>query len=276
MSVFNCETYVSSAISSILSQSFEDFEFIIINDGSTDGTSDILRNYSGKDNRIRLIEQDNKGLIHSLNKGIKLAHGKYITRQDADDISHKDRLMIQYSFLEKNDDISIAFCWHNVINGNDDVISRVEYSVYPIRIKKNLLKKRVIYAHGSVMFRKKNIVEIGCYNAGARHFEDYDLWVRAISNNLKISAIKEILYSWRITNDSISITRFDAMNPEHRDIELPYHNHLQNLYFRVKDRININRNTRILYENGDLHLKSFAKFIVCNLPFDYTRIFRYL
>ena len=100
MSVYNAEETVNYAIESILEQSFKNFEFIIINDGSTDKSETIIRNYVDK--RIKFISQSNVGLTKSLNKAIKISNGKYIARQDADEVSHYKRLEIQYNFLINN------------------------------------------------------------------------------------------------------------------------------------------------------------------------------
>src|SRR4030042_1971241 len=100
MSVYNGEKYLKEAVESILNQTFRDFEFIIINDGSTDGTGAILASYQQKDARIRIYNQENQGLIASLNRGCQLARGEYIARMDADDISLPQRLQRQLDYME--------------------------------------------------------------------------------------------------------------------------------------------------------------------------------
>ena len=100
MSVCNSEPFIRDAINSILGQTFQDFEFIIINDGSTDGSLQIIQSYG--DSRIRITSQENLGLTKSLNKGIGIARGEYIARQDADDISEPSRLEKQVAVLEQN------------------------------------------------------------------------------------------------------------------------------------------------------------------------------
>ena len=99
MSVFNGEPYLRESVESILSQTFRDFEFIIINDGSTDGTADILTHYQRIDPRLAVHHQQNKGLIDSLNTGCGLARGRYIARMDDDDVALPGRLERQISFL---------------------------------------------------------------------------------------------------------------------------------------------------------------------------------
>src|SRR5262249_42264689 len=101
MSVFNGEQFLAEAVESILSQSFRDFEFIVIDDGSTDNSATILESYLKKDSRLRVFHQENMGLVESLNRGCGLAQGRYIARMDADDISLRDRLIWQGEFLVK-------------------------------------------------------------------------------------------------------------------------------------------------------------------------------
>ena len=108
MSVYNSEKYLPEAIESILNQTYTNFEFIIINDGSTDNSLRIIKEYANKDKRIIVISRENKGLIFSLNEGIEVSKGKYIIRMDADDISLPNRLKIQLDFMEKNKDIAIC------------------------------------------------------------------------------------------------------------------------------------------------------------------------
>ncbi|HAS7841575.1 TPA: glycosyltransferase family 2 protein, partial [Vibrio cholerae] len=118
MSVYNGEKYLGEAIDSILKQTFSDFEFIIINDGSTDKTLEIIKSYMKKDDRIVLVSRENKGLIVSLNEGLDLAKGQYIARMDADDISIKSRFEKQIEFLDSNPDIGVCGTWVEVFGEN--------------------------------------------------------------------------------------------------------------------------------------------------------------
>lgn len=201
MSVYNGEKTVSSAIDSIITQSFNDFEFIIIDDGSTDDTKTILEEFSLVDNRIKIISRENKGLIDSLNDGIALARGKYIARQDDDDRSHYDRLRQQVCFLEKNDDYVLCGTSHKVVDENGDFL---KYAFLPECDKK--LRSLIydgVFAHGSVMIRKSALDCIGYYNRTALYCEDYELFIR-LSRIGKIHNLKNILYSWTQRNSSVS------------------------------------------------------------------------
>ena len=150
MPVYNAETYVEEAIKSILNQTFEDFEFLIINDGSEDNSLSIINNYASKDNRIKIISREKKGLVFSLNEGIKLAKGKYIARMDADDISVPERFKKQISYLERNSDVDICGTWIETFGRSMEVL---KYPVQHDDIKVALLFAFGL-AHPSIMAKK--------------------------------------------------------------------------------------------------------------------------
>ena len=160
MPVYNGGKYLNEAIDSILQQTFTDFEFIIINDGSTDNSLKIIKSYN--DERILLIIQKNQGVAKSLNNGIKIAKGKYIARMDADDISYKNRLEIQYNFLENNQNVV-------AVGGNAYVIDQIGTYVYttdyPLINKdiKSALSFKSPFIHSSVVLRKNTVERAGLY-----------------------------------------------------------------------------------------------------------------
>ncbi|MCP8319033.1 MAG: glycosyltransferase, partial [Candidatus Methylarchaceae archaeon HK01B] len=128
MSVYNGEKYLREAIDSILNQTFKDFEFLIINDGSTDRTVEILRSYH--DSRIKIITNEkNMGLTKSLNKGLKIARSEYVARMDADDISYPRRLEVQYEYMKKNPDVGIVGSWNDVIDDKGNTIDYRKHSL---------------------------------------------------------------------------------------------------------------------------------------------------
>jgi len=200
MSVYNAEKYLKKAIESILDQSFDDFEFIIIDDKSQDSSADIISRYSKKDQRIKYFKnRENKGLTFSLNKGLKLAHGDYIARMDADDISHPKRLEKQYTYLQKNNDIALLGTAAYNIDEKGEVISNRNVPLSFEEIKENIKMVNPII-HPSVMFRKKDIIDIGCYNEKYTKVQDYELWFRAIANGLKAENLEEQLLYYRVNN----------------------------------------------------------------------------
>lgn len=193
MPTYNSEKYLEKSIDSILNQTFKDFEFIIIDDGSTDKTLKTIKKY--KDPRIILIQNKiNKGIVYSLNKGIKLAKGKYIARMDADDISVKTRFSKQINFLENNPNISILGSWiKNFGNGNNTWKTLKEHE----EIRSRMLFESSI-AHPSVIFRKDDLLKNNFkYDKSFVHAEDFALWVKA-SEKVKVSNYQQILLKYRI------------------------------------------------------------------------------
>ena len=200
MSVYNGEKHLREAIDSILNQTFTDFELLIINDASTDRTVEILQNYH--DPRIKIINNEkNMGLTKSLNKGISLAKGNYIARQDADDISLQDRFKKQLLFLEENPDIGLVGSSFNIINTLGDVTGYLRHRTEDRDIRNHLLEANQ-FCHGSVMFRRETIKAVGAYREYFRYAQDYDMWLR-ISEKFKLGNIQEILYLWRDRDESL-------------------------------------------------------------------------
>jgi len=204
MSVYNGENYLKEAIDSILNQTFKDFEFIIINDGSTDKSLRIIKSY--KDPRIVLISRANRGLAKSLNEGIKKAKGEYIARMDADDISKKDRLQKQISFLGRNKDVSLVVTTVELIDQNGDPIQHVwvddRKAITPKQIEDSMPISDCI-AHPTV-FAISKLYKDYQYN-DVRSGEDYDLWLRILSDGFKIAKIDDPLLSYRIHEESITL-----------------------------------------------------------------------
>ena len=202
MPVYNGERYLREAVESILNQTFTDFEFIVINDGSTDGSADLLRAYD--DPRLRLIEQANVGLTRSLNRGIALARGEYIARMDADDISLPTRLQMQIEFLGNHPTVGLVGT--SVIHFDVDgkMIMEKLLLTESARIKEALLSANQL-CHGSVMFRRECLEKVGGYREEFKHVEDYDLWLR-IAEHYEVANLATLLYKWRFTADGISVS----------------------------------------------------------------------
>lgn len=202
MPVYNAEKYVAEAIQSIINQQYKEFEFIIINDGSTDSSLDIIKDYEAKDHRIKVISRENKGLVASLNEGINLAKGKYIVRMDADDISLSDRITRQVSFMERNPRVGVCGAWIESFGDN------IKRHVHKLSADDSLLKTQLIFspcfAHPSVIIRKSVLIENNIlYDERFKHIEDYALWVQ-LSKVTKFSNIQDILLRYRISDSNIT------------------------------------------------------------------------
>ncbi len=208
MSVYNGEKYLEEAIKSILSQSFGDFEFIIINDGSADGTGAILVRYQRLDDRIRVFNQENQGLIASLNRGCRLAKGKYIARMDADDISLPSRFAKQVDFLEQHPEVGILGTQMEVINEADRTIDIYEVPCSHSMIAWTLLFGRS-FAHPSVMIRRSVIRKAGGYDPSFLHTEDYELWTRLVEFT-RFANLSDSLFRYRTHTGAISRQHADT------------------------------------------------------------------
>lgn len=203
MSVYNGETYVSESICSILLQNYKDFEFIIVNDGSTDNTLSILKDYAQKDSRIKLVDQENKGLTKSLNIAAKMAKGEFIARQDADDISLPNRFKNQLRYLQRNTDVKFLGTSNFMIDSKGKVIN---YFLRPQDCEqvRDYMPKGNQICHGSMMMCTTTFNKLGGYDESYRFAQDYDLWFRALKQGHKVENLRQLFYLWRIHENSIA------------------------------------------------------------------------
>lgn len=199
ISVYNEEKWIKKSLNSILNQTYKRLEIIIINDGSTDNTLNILKKIKKKDKRIKIFNQKNKGLTKSLNIGIKYCKGKYIARMDADEISFKNRIKKQVLFLEKNKDYALVGGWRIDINKNQK--KKIKLPINDKEIKEWLIRACVI-SHGSVMIRSKKLKKYK-YDENFRTSQDYDLWIR-MAKKEKFYNLPEYLNKYYIRNNGIT------------------------------------------------------------------------
>jgi len=202
MPAYNAEKFIAEAINSVLKQSFSDFELLIINDGSTDNTGRIIRSF--KDQRITLIEQENKGVAAALNTGLKLSKARYVARFDADDICYPERLKIQFDFITAHpeyhvvgsaadyvdEDGNFIFTQHPVAH-LDEEIQELKYNVCP-------------FIHSTVLYKKEVINNNGGYNEYAYTYEDHFLWVNILKDQ-KACNLSQPLIKVRLNPGSVTI-----------------------------------------------------------------------
>ncbi|HSW61302.1 MAG TPA: glycosyltransferase [bacterium] len=202
MAVFNGEKFIKEAVDSILSQSFTDFEFIVINDASTDLTVPIIESY--KDPRITLIHnKKNSGLPASLNTGLDLAKGTYIARMDGDDIALPERLRKQFKLMEINENINICGSWIEAFGDENRIITLPEKDE---DIRTGLLFVNCL-AHPSIMMRKGVLDKNGLrYDSSLTSSIDYDLWARAIDKCMFYN-VQEVLLKYRVHSNQISVDK---------------------------------------------------------------------
>jgi glycosyltransferase involved in cell wall biosynthesis len=201
MSVFNAEKYLREAIESVLAQTFTNYEFIIINDGSTDSSMDIIGGYN--DARIKIITQENKGLSSALNAGIKIASGKYIARLDADDIALSNRMQIQVNFMEQNPEVVLSGSNAYVIDSGGEYLYTSNMPLNEEQILKCLRNTSPFY-HSSVIYRKEVFDKCGGYNEKIRHHvEDLILWNKMAQFG-KMCNLREPLIKYRLVPGALT------------------------------------------------------------------------
>ena len=209
MPVYNTkEEYLREAIESILNQTFGEFEFIIVNDGSTNNAEEVILSY--KDERIRYIKQENQGIVSALNRGISSSCGAYIARMDSDDISYPERLEKQVEYLEKHPEISILGTGAGIIPTNSNIRIRTSIKIMDLLADNCLI-------HPTVMFRKADLDKYSLkYENDCPYAEDYNLWADSIKY-LGITNLPDVLLDYRVySNNSTTKNRDERVKSSFR------------------------------------------------------------
>ena len=214
ISAYNAEKFISEAIESVLDQSYRNFELILIDDGSTDDTLDIMKSFTHKDERIVIDAHENMGMGNSVNRAMKNAKGELIARMDADDIMLKNRIGVQVDFLNRNPDISMASCLTELIgeNGreiglqnfpqNKDLLTKQDTKRYVRE------KKCIHFAHTGIIFRKKDILNAGGYQSKYWPSDDIELFNRIADHGHGVVIIPMKLMKYRLHGSSIITSKF--------------------------------------------------------------------
>lgn len=197
MPVFNADRYVAEAVESILAQTLGDFEFIVIDDGSTDRSPDILSQFAGRDRRIRLLSQANRGHSVAMNMGLGLCRGEFIARMDADDISLPKRFERQMSFLRQHDECVLVGCGLLRIDADGDALCEEILPESHEQIEARLLAGQGAICHPATMIRRSAMVAVGGYREAFHGAEDHDLWLR-LGEVGRLANLSEVLFLSRI------------------------------------------------------------------------------
>lgn len=220
MSVYNGDIYLDEAISSILNQSYKNIELIIVNDGSSDRSCEIIQAHMLNDSRIKLFNQSNSGLASALNLAISKASGEWIARMDADDISTDNRLATQLKFCLKK---GLDFCGsaHTHVTSDVELWRKFYVKKYPEtqREIEALLHFTSAFAHPSV-FARASLLKNNKYNVSIKYAQDFDLWVRILATGAKVGNIKEPLLNYRVHSGQASVEKRSMQERSRNSIAL--------------------------------------------------------
>lgn len=278
MPTYNCAQYLENSVKSILNQSFTDFEFLIIDDGSTDSTEELISKI--KDSRIKYIKLDHVGFTSALNLGLSLAQSEWVARMDSDDIAHPDRLRFQTDKLNSDKRINIISCSYFVFK-NQRISYFIRLPEYNHQIKKALLKHSVI-CHPGVIYEKSLITQYGGYKE--RLLGDYELWLRLYDKACFYNLQLPLMY---IRDRKSSISRHDLNNTKKIVFDIQA-KAFQDHFFRINNDIlawnelnfGSKLNARKYWKNEGFKLfikpKSMIAFLFCFLPDCILRFFQFI
>jgi glycosyltransferase involved in cell wall biosynthesis len=208
MPVYNADRFVTETVETILAQTFWDFEFLIINDGSTDRSEQILRDYAARDVRIRLVSRPNTGYVAALNEGLGLARGEFVARIDADDLSGPRRLELQVERMRREPDL--VALGSNASAIDEDGLPLGDYSVPSTHeeIDASHLRGSSAIHHPAVMLRPEAVKRVGGYRRHLMPCEDFDLWLR-LAEVGRVANLSENLLTKRLFAGSAVATNLE-------------------------------------------------------------------
>jgi hypothetical protein len=202
MPVYNAAPYVGDAIRSVLTQTFADFELLVIDDGSADSSAEVVASFS--DPRVRFVRNErNLGLTPTLNRGLSLAHGAIVARQDADDLSEPDRLARQVAFLDAHD-VALVGTWYRKIDADGHVTADRRLPVRDAELRWAMLSYCPI-VHSAATFRRDAVMALGGYDERFVYAQDFDLWSR-LARHHHVANVPEILVRIRVLPTSLTAT----------------------------------------------------------------------
>ncbi len=223
--VYNGEMYLSQAVASILKQSFRELELIVINDGSTDATCEILATID--DPRLRVLEQSNQGLVAALNRGIAAARGTFLARMDHDDISLPQRLELQIEWLNTHPEHAAVGCQFAQMDESGRVLNRsVPLPLDHQGVLRRIATGQLGVLHPTMLLRLSSLREIGGYDARVRHSEDVDLVYR-LATRYRLANIDRVAYLYRITRKAVSTGLFHKQRRNERILRGAWQRYLQ-------------------------------------------------
>ena len=215
--VYNGERFLAEAIDSILAQTYTNFELIVLDDGSTDGSQQIVREYEKRDARMRVIVRENRGLATTLNDSIDIARGAWIARMDQDDIALPHRFMRQLEWIEGTG-ADIAGSWIQRFGTSDKRVVRLQETDEAIKMEMLFCSP---FAHPTVMMRTALVKQLR-YDSAWEKAEDYDLWERAAEAGWRMTNVPEVLLLYRIHTEQISTSTASRQQQQGQEIRRRY------------------------------------------------------
>tara|TARA_B100000029_G_scaffold509035_1_gene597335 strand:- start:2829 stop:3821 length:993 start_codon:yes stop_codon:yes gene_type:complete len=206
LAVHNDERYIEESVQSVLDQTYEDFELILVDDGSDDDTVSLVDTLVQTDSRIRLCRQRRSGLTKSLIRATGEARGRYLARQDSDDRSRPNRFALQTAFLDSHPDIAAVGSSTVVIDHSGRRINTIVSEQGTGTIRDSLLSMRSTPVHGSMMMRRASVLAVGGYRLAFTVSQDFDLWLR-LTEQFGIDNVSDILYEWRLNPEGVYSNR---------------------------------------------------------------------
>lgn len=270
MPVYNSERFLKESISSILEQTYSNFEFIIINDGSTDKSLHIIKQYLEIDNRIILINKTNSGIVDSLNEGIRISKGKYIVRMDSDDISLPTRIAQQVNHMEG---LNLDLCGgHYFLIDENGVLNGLNLTPRSHELCLLSFSSKVAFAHPTVMIRKsfldRNNLKYG--QVEFKNAEDLDLWIRIINLGGKLGNVDNVILKYRILKDSLSRSNNSNIL---RDSNILFNNYTNQTKKRLIELLHMNFNN-LNYEEESIIIRNVFRIYFLKLKFNKYHLIR--
>lgn len=207
MAAWNAELYISEAIRSVLGQTFKNFELIVVDDGSTDNTSEVVKRFLEQDSRIKYFRRSHEGMVPSFNFAYKSAVSNYLVHLDADDIAAPERLDAQLTFMERHPEVGLLGTAYRMIWPDARVIQERVFPSTDAEIRLALAKS-ACFCHSSIVIRRKSYEAVGGYHAAYRFSEDLDLYLR-LSEVTQMANLSQVLAFYRVHGNQVCARNFE-------------------------------------------------------------------
>lgn len=263
MPVYNGETFLRQAVESLLSQSYTEIEIIAVDDGSTDTSLAILKEYEEKDTRVKVWSQENRGIVHTLNESVGYSSGSYLARMDADDISRPDRLEKQLAYLIKND-LDIVGGGINRFGVGSDLDKPKLYPETNAEIKASIWTFGDSFAHPTILARR-SVLEENPYQDGFQGVEDMNLWMRLSLKKIRMGNVPDVVLDYRrhvcqITKSKnkqwYTDHRIKSMNNALNESDISFHEKEVSIFYHT-----VRRDRRLVLREGTDFLSCVTKIL---------------